>query len=102
MRRNELRGMTDGDVNHFAERRLDTSTKGIRRDLCSLRFSFFYVHFLCVYFCLDVYFLTSGASSPECVKPTTEGGGSSSCFLFVCFCFVIFCFVICLCLFLST
>jgi hypothetical protein len=38
MRRNdsELRGMTDGDMSHSSERRLDTCTKGISRDLCSL------------------------------------------------------------------
>jgi hypothetical protein len=36
MRRNEWRGMTGGDVSHSSERRLDTCTKGIGRDLFSL------------------------------------------------------------------
>jgi hypothetical protein len=43
-------------------------------------------------------FLTSGASSPEWVKPTAEGGGI--CFRSICFWFVICSFVICLFLFL--
>jgi hypothetical protein len=47
----------------------------------------FYVHLLCVCIYLVDYFLTSGASSPEWVKPTAEGGGIG--FLFVCFCFSI-------------
>jgi hypothetical protein len=41
----------------------------------------------------DIYFLTSGASSLEWVKPTAEGGGI--CFLFICVCFVLCSFVIC-------
>jgi hypothetical protein len=41
-----------------------------------------------------VYFLTSGASSPEWVKPTAEGGGI--CFRSIRFWFVICSFVICL------
>jgi hypothetical protein len=63
-------------------------------------FFLFYVHLLGVWFYLlvDVYFLTSGASSPEWVKPTAEGGGIG--FLFICFGFVICSFAICLCLFL--
>jgi hypothetical protein len=36
MRRNELRGMTDGNVSHSSERRLDIRTKGIGWDLVSL------------------------------------------------------------------
>jgi hypothetical protein len=35
----------------------------------------FYVYLFFVCSDLDVYFLTSGASSPEWVKPTAEGGG---------------------------
>jgi hypothetical protein len=43
---------------------------------CTIVFLFLllhcYVYKLCVYFS---FFLTSGASSPEWVKPTAEGGG---------------------------
>jgi hypothetical protein len=45
-------------------------------------FRFVNVHFICLWFYLDSYFLTSGASSPEWVKPTAEGGGL---FAFLCF-----------------
>jgi hypothetical protein len=38
---------------------------------------FFCFYFFYIYFQSDVYFLTSGASSPEWVKPTAEGGGLS-------------------------
>jgi hypothetical protein len=47
-------------------------------------FHFFYVYLFFVCSDLDVYFLTSGASSSEWVKPTAEGGGFV-CFDFLCF-----------------
>jgi hypothetical protein len=97
--------MTDGDGSHSSERRLDTRMKCLSLNLFSLGFYFsvyffvFYVHLLCVCFYLVVYFLTSGASSPEWVKPTAEGGRG---FPFVCFCFAI-CSYVCFCsCFLST
>jgi hypothetical protein len=40
-----------------------------------LELHFFCFHFLYACFQSDVYFLTSGASSPEWVEPTAEGGG---------------------------
>jgi hypothetical protein len=51
-------------------------------------FHFFYVYLFFVCSVSDVYFLTSGASSPEWVEPTAEGGG------FVCFDFL--CFSVCM------
>jgi hypothetical protein len=36
MRKNELSGMTGGDVSHSSERRLDTCTKGLDQDLFSV------------------------------------------------------------------
>jgi hypothetical protein len=69
--------MTDGDVSHSYEKRLGTYTKGAGLDLSSLRGVFLRFYFVYVYFQSDVYFLTSGALSPEWVKPTAEGGGLS-------------------------
>jgi hypothetical protein len=103
MRRNELRGMTGGDVSHSSGRSFGYLYERHRPGFVfSLIYFFFfflsYVHLLCVCFYLDVYLLIGGASSPEWVKPTAEGGGIG--FLFICFCFVICSFVICLFLFL--
>jgi hypothetical protein len=80
--------MTDGDGSHSSEMRLDTCTKGVGLDLFSLGFAFlfvFFFFFFCVCFHSDVYFPTSGASSPEWVKPTAEGGGL---FLLVFVCYI--------------
>jgi hypothetical protein len=77
--------MTDGDVSHSSEKRLDTYTKGVGLDLFSLRVAFLCFHFFCACFHSDVYFLTSGASPPGWVKPTAEGGGV---LLLVFFCYI--------------
>jgi hypothetical protein len=55
-------------------------------------FSFLFTSLLCLQALCLLFFLTSGASSPEWVKPTAEGGGLLvinflsylRCFLFVC------------------
>jgi hypothetical protein len=53
--RNELTGMTGGDVSHSSKRRLDTCTKGIARDFFSLGLYFSHVQLFCICFYLDVY-----------------------------------------------
>jgi hypothetical protein len=75
MRRNELRGMTGGNVSNSSERRLDTCTKRLSRDLFSVCFYYLHVQVFCVCLYLDIYFLTCGASSSDCVKPSAERGG---------------------------
>jgi hypothetical protein len=69
--------MMDGDVSHSSEFKLLTrGVEVIAKVVCTIVFLFLllhcYVYKLCVYFS---FFLTSGASSPEWVKPTAEGGG---------------------------
>jgi hypothetical protein len=70
--------MMDGDVSHSSEFKLLTlGVEVVAEVVCTIVFLFLllhcYVYKLCVYF--SFFFLTSGASSPEWVKPTAEGGG---------------------------
>jgi hypothetical protein len=94
----------DGDVSHSSEIKLLTFRRDVRLFLC---FSFFFVvlssychvhSMLYSVFVLSRLFFsfTSGASSPEWVKPAAEGGGLLRiCFLFICLLFVIcsFCYM---------
>jgi hypothetical protein len=76
---------------------LDVTFLSLISFLFFLSLFFLYVHLVCVCFVfvfLNVHFLTSGASSPEWVKPTAEGEGI--CFRFMGFCFAISSFFICL------
>jgi hypothetical protein len=50
--------MTDGDVSHSSERRLDTCTKGAGLDLFSLRFAFFFFVFTCSEFAFIQMFIS--------------------------------------------
>jgi hypothetical protein len=63
--------MPDGDASRSFEIKLLTCRIGVGLVLFTRWFSFL----LCsLVLHLDCYFLTSGASSPEWVKPTAEGG----------------------------
>jgi hypothetical protein len=93
LKRSRWKEMTDSDMSHSSEKRLDTYTKGVGLDFfifififIFLKLHFFCFHFFYICFVLDIYFLTSGASSPEWVKPTAEGGGL---FLLVVFCCIL-------------
>jgi hypothetical protein len=76
--------MMDGDVSHSSELKLLTlGVKMVAEVVCTIVFLSLllhcYVYKPCVYFpfffFFFFFFLTSGASSPEWVKPTAEGGG---------------------------
>jgi hypothetical protein len=72
--------MMDGDVSHSSELKLLTlGVEVVAEVVCTVVFLFLllhcYVYKPCVYFPFFCFFLTSGASSPEWVKPTAEGGG---------------------------
>jgi hypothetical protein len=85
--------MMDGDVSHSSEFKLLTlGVEVVAEVVCTIVFLFLllhcYVYKLCVYFS---FFLTSGASSPEWVKPTAEGGGLLGIYALSC---VVFCVVL--------
>jgi hypothetical protein len=88
----------DGDVSHSSEIKLPTFTS-MSAFLFAFLFPSLFFHLtvmftsmFCSVFVLSRLFFsfTSGASSPEWVKPAAEGGGLSRiCFLFICLFFVI-------------
>jgi hypothetical protein len=80
-RQRDWKRMMDGDVSHLSE--LNCLPLGqmwavgwfafLFLFLCP--FPFLFISLLCLQAFLSLIFLTSGASSPEWVKPTAEGGG---------------------------
>jgi hypothetical protein len=81
----------DGDVSHSSEFKLLTlGVEVVAEVACTIVFLFlllhYYVYKICVYFS---FFLTSGASSPEWVKPTAEGGGLLGIYALPFFCVVL-------------
>jgi hypothetical protein len=75
--------MMDGDVSHSSELKVLTlGVEAVADAVCTIVFLFLllhsYVYKPSVYFpffFFFFFFLTSGASSPEWIKPTAEGGG---------------------------
>jgi hypothetical protein len=97
------REMMDGALSHSSEIKLLTFRRTVRFFLCfsfpSLSFHLTVISTMLYLFVLSrLFFLfTSGASSPEWVKPAAEGGGLLGiCFLFSYLLFVICSSVVCL------
>jgi hypothetical protein len=75
----------DGDVSHSSELKVLTlGVEVVAEAVCTIVFLFHLLHcyvykpsvyFSFFFFFFFSFFLTSGASSPEWVKPTAEGGG---------------------------
>jgi hypothetical protein len=77
--------MTDGDVSHSSEMRLDTSTKCVGLDLFSLGFAFLLCSLVLYLLSFRCLFPHQWGLSPEWVKPTVERGGL---FLLVFVCYI--------------
>jgi hypothetical protein len=82
-RQRDWKKMMDGDVSHSSEFKLFTLGVEVGAEVVCISISFPLLFFSSFYFTvmftsyafIFIFFLTSGASSPEWVKPTAEGGG---------------------------